>query len=62
MSLTIKPCTHSKLNCLKKKYLHKRDLALNNLQRLICHKTNQPTTPKEYQQLTWFLKNDEDFN
>ena len=25
------------------------DLALNNLQRLICHKTKQPTDPKHYQ-------------
>ena len=39
MFLTIKLCIHAKLNCLKKKYLHKMDLALNNIQRLICHKT-----------------------
>ena len=24
-------------------YMYKEDLALNNLQGLICHKTNQPT-------------------
>ena len=35
-------------------YLHKMDLALNNLQRLICHKTqqtNQPTKPSIH--ATW---------
>ena len=38
MYLTIKLCTHAKLNCLKlSDYLYKMDLALNNLQRLICH-------------------------
>ena len=48
MFLTIKLCTHARLNCLNRTdYLHKfldlyLDLALNNLQRLICHK-NQPT-------------------
>ena len=26
-------------------YLHKMDLALNNLQRLICHKTQQTNLP-----------------
>ena len=37
MFLTIKLCTHAELViCIK------MDLALNNLQRLICHKT-QPT-------------------
>ena len=41
---TIKLSTHAKVNCLKKKLITclKIDLALNNLQRLICHKT-QPT-------------------
>ena len=40
MFLTIKLCTHAKPNCLSRTdYLHKMDLALNNLQRLICHKT-----------------------
>ena len=34
--------TQVKLNCLKENYLHKMDLVLSNLQRLICHKT-QPT-------------------
>ena len=34
MFLTIKPCTHAELIiCIK------MDLALNNEQRLICHKT-----------------------
>ena len=37
MFLKIKQCTHAKLTiCIK------MDLALNNLQRLICHKPNQP--------------------
>ena len=43
MFWTIKLCIYAKLYCLK--YLInciKMDLALNNLQRLICHKT-QPT-------------------
>ena len=49
MFLTIKLCTHAKLNCLKLNYLHKMDLALNNLQRLICNITqpiNQPLSAK----------------
>ena len=41
MLLTIKLCTYAKLNCSKKEQIIyiKMDLALNNLQRLICHKT-----------------------
>ena len=40
MSLSIKLCTHAKLNCLKELLICiKMDFALNNLQRLICHKT-----------------------
>ena len=39
MFLTIKLCTYAKLNCFKKNI--EMDLALNNLQRLICHKTHQ---------------------
>ena len=35
--------------CLYKLYMYKQDLALNNLQALICHKT-QPTT-----QPTWWV-------
>ena len=45
MFLTIKLCTYAKLNCLKLFIGIKMDLTLNNLQRLICHKTlptNQP--------------------
>ena len=44
MFLTIKLCTHAKLNFLKIELTIciKMDSALNNLQRLICHKT-QPT-------------------
>ena len=44
MFWTIKLCTHSKLNCLKLELIIciKMDLALNNQQRLISHKT-QPT-------------------
>ena len=42
MFLTIKLSTVAKLNCLKLNDSTKMDLALNNLQRLICHKT-QPT-------------------
>ena len=45
MFLTFKLCPHTKLNCLKKNYFHTKDLALNILQRLICHKT-QPTNKR----------------
>ena len=43
MFLTIKLCTYAKLNFLKIEQIIyiKMDLALNNLQRLICHKTQQ---------------------
>ena len=39
--LTIKLCTYAKLNCLKLELIIciKMELALNNLQRLMCHKT-----------------------
>ena len=37
-------------------YLHKMDLALNNLQRLICHKTQQPEKPiMDHKRLRIFL-------
>ena len=41
MFLTIKLCTHAKLNCFKLELIIyiKMDLALNNQQKLICHKT-----------------------
>ena len=39
MVLTIKLCTYATLNRLKKNCSYKNDLALNNLERLICHKT-----------------------
>ena len=40
MFLTIKLCTYAKLNCLIEQIIYiKMNLALNNLQRLICHKT-----------------------
>ena len=43
MFFTLKLCTHAKLNFWNRtSYLHWKDLALDNLQRLICHKT-QPT-------------------
>ena len=52
MFLTIKQCTHAKLNrCIK------MDLALDNLQWLICHKTqstNQPTN-QILDEADWFL-------
>ena len=38
MFLTIKLCTRAKMNCLNRTICIKMDLALNNLQRLICHK------------------------
>ena len=43
MFLTIKLCTYAKLNCFQIEQIIyiKMDLALNNLQRLICHKTQQ---------------------
>ena len=40
MFLTIELCTYAKRNYLKYNFICiKMDLALNNLQRLICHKT-----------------------
>ena len=40
MFLTIKLCIYAKMNCLKYNFICiKRNLALNNLQRLVCHKT-----------------------
>ena len=43
MFLTIKLCTYAKLNCftIEQIIYIKMDLALNNQQRLICHKTKQ---------------------
>ena len=43
MFLTIKLCTYAKLNCFQMEQIIyiKMDLALNNLQRLMCHKTKQ---------------------
>ena len=48
MFLTIKLCTNAKLNCFSIEQIIciKMDLALNNLQRLICHKTKQ-TKPNQ---------------
>ena len=50
MFLPIKLCIHAKLNWLKQKWLFVKketDLALNNLQKIICHKT-QPTNQEKY--------------
>ena len=49
MFLTIKLCTHAKLNFLKIEptICINMDLALHNLQRLICHKI-QPTNQVWY--------------
>ena len=46
MFLTIKLCTYAKLNCFSIEQIIyiTMDLALSNLQRLICHKT-KPTKP-----------------
>ena len=43
MFLTIKLCTYANLNCFSIEQIIyiKMDLVLNNLQRLICHKTKQ---------------------
>ena len=41
MFLTIKLCTYAKLSSIEQIIYIKMDLALNNLQRLICHKTKQ---------------------
>ena len=38
-------------------HLHKMDLALNNLQRLICHKTQQTKQNKTNQIPIWKLGN-----
>ena len=46
MFLTIKLCTYAKLNYLERIIYIKVDLALNNLQRLICHKPQQ-TKPNQ---------------
>ena len=53
MFLTIKLCTHAKLNLFEIELIIyiKMDLALNNLQRLICHKN--PT--KHYSQKCYLL-------
>ena len=54
MFLTIKLCTYAKTELFYKEQIIyiKMDLALNNLQRLICHKTQQ-------QQQTTLLKEPE---
>ena len=53
MFLTIKLCTYAKteLFSIEQIIFIKMVLPLNNLQRLICHKTKQTNTPKE----TWLL-------
>ena len=58
MSLTIKLCTYAKVNCFKCKQIIyiKMDLALNNLQRLMCHKTKQ-TKPNQLNFLLYFMSN-----
>ena len=50
MLLTIKLCTYAKLNCLKKKLFIfiEMDLALNNLQQLMYHKTQLNQTKQSY--------------
>ena len=47
MFLAIQLCTYAKQNFLKIEQIiyMKMDLALNNLQRLICHKTQQTNQP-----------------
>ena len=51
MFLTIKLCTHAKLNCFNRTdYYIKMDLALNNQQRSIYHKTQQ-TKPNQTKKL-----------
>ena len=49
MFSTIKQCTHAKLNLFEIEVIIciKMDLALNNLRRLICYKT-QPTNLNEH--------------
>ena len=56
MFLTIKLCTYANLNFLKIEQIIyiKMDLALNNLQKLICHKTQQ-TKPNHIQAGVHFL-------
>ena len=44
MFLTIKLCTYAKLFSIEQIIYIKMDLALNNLQRLICHKTKPNQT------------------
>ena len=48
--LTIKMCTHAKLNCFEIELIIyiKMNLALNNLQRLIRHKTQQTKPNQAY--------------
>ena len=45
MFLTIKLCFHAKLKVFEIEVIIriKMDLPFNNLQGLLCHKTNQPT-------------------
>ena len=47
MFLTIKMCTHAKLNSLKFICI-RMDLALNDQQRLICHKPKQTNKHEPY--------------
>ena len=58
MFLTLKLCTQAKLNCelfkIELTICIKMDLTLNNLQRLICHKT-QPTNQQTVN--TWRVIN-----
>ena len=51
---TIKQCTYAKLNCFSIELIIyiKMDLALNNLQRLICHKTKQTNLPVDFGAMT----------
>ena len=46
MFLTIKLCTYAELFSIEQIIYIKMDLALNSLQRLICHKTKQ-TKPNQ---------------
>ena len=50
MFLTIKLCTHAKLNFLKTELIIciKMELALNNLQKLMCHKTEPTNPPRQF--------------
>ena len=59
MFFTIKLCTYAKLNCFQYEQIIyiKMDLALNNLQRLICHQNQtKPNYTSEINKMSRFTE------